>query len=128
MRRQESEGPGAGNCWTVCPMNKGGRPPTPRRQNDEGIPYPSSPNPWSSPYPAQDPGKNAKNAAPLPRFAGPAPTASTENPDAFGQYPAGSRSEDDPCHGLRRQPTGGACGSSIDTASVRQGQYPCGGI
>ncbi len=37
------------------------------------------------------PGKNAKNAAPTPRFAGPAPTATTCFPDAFGQYPAGSR-------------------------------------
>ena len=34
-------------------------------------------------------------------------------PDAFGQYPAGSRSEDDPCHGLRRLPTGGASASSL---------------
>ncbi len=41
--------------------------------------------------------------------------------------PGGPRSEDDPCHGLRRLRTGGAFGSSIDTASVRQGQYPCAG-
>ena len=89
---------------------------------------------WSGPihpkrlFPPPDLGKNAKNTAPAPRFAGPAPTAATENPDAFGQYPAGSRSEDDPCLGLRRQPTGGACGSSINTASVRHSQYPCGGF
>ena len=30
-------------------------------------------------------------------------------PDAFGQYPAGPRSEDDPCLGLRARPTGGDC-------------------
>ena len=59
------------------------------------------------------PGKNAKNAAPPPRFAGPAPTAATMDPDAFGQYPAGSRSEDDPCLGLRARRTGGALASSL---------------
>ena len=66
----------------------------------------------------QDPEQNAKKRRRPPRFAGPAPTASTWFPDAFGQYPGGSRSEDDPCLGLRRLPTGGACGSSINTASV----------
>ena len=60
-------------------------------------PNPFSVNPLVKPLShPKTPGKNAKNAARSPRFAGPAPTATTENPDAFGQYPAGSRSEDDP--------------------------------
>ena len=70
-------------------------------------------HPWSSPCSPPDPGKNAKNPAPSPRFAGPAPAASTENPDAFGQCPEGRVRKDDPCLGLRRLPTGGACGSFI---------------
>ena len=111
----------------VCPMSMGGgalRPPTERRRHS----YPCIPRtPRSSPCSTPDSGKNAKKAAPSPRFAGPAPAATTENPDASGQYPAGSRSEDDPCLGLRALRTGGACGSSINTASVRQGQYPCQG-
>jgi len=84
--------------------------------------------PWSRPLSIpRPPARTRKTPPPTPRFAGPAPTASTWIPDAFGQYPAGSRSEDDPCLGLRRQPTGGACGSSMNTASVRHSQYPCGG-
>ena len=79
-------------------------------------------------FPPRNPAKNAKNAAPSPRLAGPAPAATTCFPDAPGQCPAGPRSEDDPCPGLRRLPTGGAFGSSIDTASVRHRQYPCGRI
>ena len=70
-------------------------------------------HPGQAPAPSPDSGKNAKNAAPPLRFAGPAPTSTTGNPDAFGQYPAGSRSEDDPCLGLRRLRTGGAFGSFI---------------
>ncbi len=54
---------------------------------------PSNPvpvNPLVSPYPTpRTPRKNAKNPAPTPRFAGPAPTAATWFPDAFGQYPGG---------------------------------------
>ena len=115
--------------------------PTPRPPTRE-IPTPRKPAPFSceppgqSPYPTPRPrqdrqkppprpggvkpneklsvsGKNAKNSAPTPRFAGPAPTAATRCPDAFGQYPAGSRSEDDPCHGLRRLPTGGALATPL---------------
>ena len=83
------------------------------------------PNPLVKPLSHPKTRQERENTAPAPRFAGPAPTATTEFPDAFGQYPAGPRSEDDPCHGLRRQPTGGDCSAFINTASVRQGQYPC---
>ena len=69
--------------------------------------------PWSAPIRPWTPRKNAKNPAPSPRFAGPAPTAATMGPDAFGQYPAGPRSEDDPCLGLRRRRTGGALAPSL---------------
>ena len=71
-------------------------------------------NPLVIPYSTlAPPARTAKNPAPSPRFAGPAPTAATMDPDAFGQYPAGSRSEDDPCLGLRRRRTGGALASSL---------------
>jgi len=69
--------------------------------------------PGQAPAPPQEPGKNAKNAPPAPRFAGPAPAATTLDPDAVGQYPGGSRSEDDPCLGLRALRTGGAFGFFI---------------
>ena len=54
---------------------------------------PTRPKPLSRPkllshpssYPAPGPRKNAKNPAHTPRSAGPAPTASTEFPDASGQ-------------------------------------------
>ena len=90
--------------------------PAPPATHQEDPEQPTGPawnplvNPLSHPRPLD---KNAKNTAPAPRSAGPAPTASTCCPDAPGQYPGRSRSENDPCPGLRRQPTGGACGSFI---------------
>ncbi len=93
-----------------------------------GIPESLSPNPLVKPlFHPRTPARTRKTPPTTPRFAGPAPTSTTWIPDAVGQYPGGPRSEDDPCHGLRRLRTGGAFGSSIDTASVRQGQYPCAG-
>ena len=59
------------------------------------------------------PARTRKPRAHAPRFAGPAPTASSWDPDAPGQYPGGSRSENDPCPGLRYLRTGGACGFFI---------------
>ena len=117
--------------WFYLMSMSGGR--CVRRRNGEGIPpvpsarviaptlgpslqrrhrHRASPNHFlrthrPSPCPAPGPRKNAKNAAPTPRFAGPAPTATTEFPDAVGQYPGGSRSEDDPC------PVGGTCGPEV---------------
>ena len=72
-------------------------------------PYPPPVKPLPTPCPAPGPRQEREKRCPSPRFAGPAPTASTENPDASGQYPAGPRSEDDPCLGLRRLRTGGDC-------------------
>ena len=95
--------------------------------------------PWPSPYPALlwadvetlrgaglpasplakalsrplPPARTRKTPPPPPASRGPAPTAATMDPDASGQYPAGSRSEDDPCLGLRRRRTGGALASSL---------------
>ena len=95
-------------------MSTGGRalrPPTERRRHPP-IRASSEP-PGQAPSPPPDLRQEREKRRPSPRFAGPAPTASTRCPDAFGQYPAGSRSEDDPCLGLRRQPTGGDCGSFI---------------
>ena len=66
--------------------------------------------PWSSPCPnPRTPARTRKTPATTPRYAGPAPATTTLVPDAPGQYPGGLRSEDDPCLGLRRRPTGGAC-------------------
>ena len=93
-----------------------------------GNPESFSPNPLVKPlFHPRTPARTRKTPPTTPRFAGPAPTSTTWIPDAVGQYPGGPRSEDDPCLGLRRLRTGGAFGSSIDTASVRQGQYPCAG-
>ena len=94
--------------------------PTPNHQpNPKPYPKPPAkpqtqthPNPeptGQTPNPA--PGKNAKNTAPTPRSAGPAPTTSTRFPDAVGQYPGGSRSEDDPV------PVCGAGGPEVLAAS-----------
>ena len=83
--------------------------------------------PWSAPIRPWTPRKNAKNPAPSPRFAGPAPTAATMGPDASGQYPAGSRSEDDPCLGLRRRRTGGALAPSLSDIGVTR-SIPLWGI
>ena len=74
---------------TRLPMNRRSSPIPPVHGDDHpaGANQPSC-EPWSSSYPTPnrtrrsspytplpDPGKNAKNTAPTPRFAGPAPTA-----------------------------------------------------
>ena len=86
-----------------------------RNRRRRANPNPSSPANllFKTLFHLKTPVQNAKNASPSPRFAGPAPTAATWIPDAFGQYPGGSRSEDDPCLGLRRLRTGGALASSL---------------
>ena len=62
--------------------------------------------------PTPGPGKNAKNSRNAPPD-GPAPTATTMRSGRVRSVPGGSRSEDDPCPGLRYLRTGGACGFFI---------------
>ena len=72
--------------------------------------------PGQAPFPTPGPlARTRKTTAPAPRFAGPAPTASSWDPDAPGQYPGGSRSEDDPA------PVCGTCGPEVLAASSLSG-------
>ena len=75
----------------------------------------------------QDPPPRTRKRRPLAPLRGPSPHRHHLISGRVRSVPGGSRSEDDPCLGLRRLPTGGACGSSMNTASVRHSQYPCGG-
>ena len=73
------------------PVRESSYPQSPHREDTKNrvSPNPSA-NPLVKPLPhPKAPGKNAKNASPAPRFAGPAPTSTTCNPDASGQYPEG---------------------------------------
>ena len=75
---------------------------------------PSFPKSRQSPNPhPRPPGKNAKKASPSPRFRGPSPRRLHRRSGRARSVPGGSRSEDDPCPGLRYLRTGGACGTFI---------------
>ncbi len=84
-------------------------------QRSAAASHPTNPNPPANPpikplSPAQaPPARTRKSGAPPPATPGPAPAATTCISGRGRSVPGGSRSEDDPCLGLRRQPTGGAC-------------------
>ena len=71
------------------------------------------PNPRSSPCSTPDPGKNAKNAAPLAPLRGPGPRRLHQMSGRVRSVPGRVASEDDPCLGLRALRTGGDCGFFI---------------
>ena len=101
---------------TPCKTEPLANPPI-KTQPNEAPPQatPQNPNPPANPpikplSPAQaPPARTRKSGAPPPATPGPAPAATTCISGRGRSVPGGSRSEDDPCLGLRRQPTGGAC-------------------
>ncbi len=124
----------------------------PPRPASQAQPTLLPPDPLSKPYPVSSPGtplskffpvsllgpigqalsrsrirREREKRRPRAPLRGPSPHRHHLISGRVRSVPGGSRSEDDPCLGLRRLPTGGACGSSMNTASVRHSQYPCGG-
>ena len=131
--------PGASNCWMVPPDERGRRGAAPaggtaeaspvrassctpvvlqRKAQHRVSPNPANPlvkpePPGQGPFLPPNPGKNAKNAAPRAPLRGPGPRRLHLKSGRARSVPGGPRSEDDPCLGLRRRRTGGACGSFI---------------
>ena len=103
--------------------------PTPEQKTAFGIGEDLSANPLVKPPPRPRPRPRQEREKHRPHapLRGPGPHLHHLISGRGRSVPRRAAFEDDPCHGLRRLRTGGAFGSSIDTASVRQGQYPCAG-